>query len=153
MPISWQLLFPLLSKTSPVWEKRGRDTKHKGRRNKTHLRLMTKALMRMMRSTTLPTTDTSNTVELAPSPIMGAGTEEQGRGGRRREERQREEHWAEREQSQYHCSQSTSHTWKSWCMFCVCQSHWPPPFATHTHGSLCLSSSITLSCTMFVLFP
>lgn len=35
---------------------------------------MTKALMRMMRRTTLPTTDTSNTVELAPSPIMGAGT-------------------------------------------------------------------------------
>lgn len=41
---------------------------------------MTKALMRMMRRTTLPTTDTSNTVELAPSPIMGAGT---GGGGAR----------------------------------------------------------------------
>lgn len=39
---------------------------------------MTKALMRMIRRTTLPTTDTSNTVELAPSPIMGAGTEEKG---------------------------------------------------------------------------
>lgn len=35
---------------------------------------MTKVLMRMMRRTTLPTTDTSSTVELAPSPIMGAGT-------------------------------------------------------------------------------
>lgn len=45
---------------------------------------MTKALMRMRRRTTLPTTDTSNTVELAPSPMMGAGTaREGGRGGKR----------------------------------------------------------------------
>lgn len=59
---------------------------------------MTKALMRMMRRTTLPTTDTSNTVELAPSPMMGAGTEGKGRkdggraGGKKRE---REEGWME----------------------------------------------------------
>lgn len=54
---------------------------------------MTKALMRMMRRTTLPTTDTSNTVELAPSPIMGAGTEEKGWNDgekKRRERRERE---------------------------------------------------------------
>lgn len=39
-----------------------------------HLRLMTKAVTRMRRRTTLPTTDTISTVELAPSPMMGAGT-------------------------------------------------------------------------------
>lgn len=50
---------------------------------------MTKALIRMIRRTTLPTTDTNNTVELAPSPIMGAGTEEKGRtdGGKKRKGR------------------------------------------------------------------
>lgn len=54
----------------------------RGAGGEAHRRLMTKALMRMMRRTTLPTTDTSNTVELAPSPIMGAGTI-----GERREKR------------------------------------------------------------------
>lgn len=53
-----------------------------GAGSEAHRRLMTKALMRMMSRTTLPTTDTSNTVELAPSPIMGAGTI-----GERREKR------------------------------------------------------------------
>lgn len=48
---------------------------------------MTKALMRMIRRTTLPTTDTSSTVELAPSPIMGAGTEKKG-GWKGREEKE-----------------------------------------------------------------
>lgn len=42
---------------------------------------MTKALMRMMSRTTLPTTDTSSTVEFVPSPIMGAGTVDTGRRG------------------------------------------------------------------------
>lgn len=52
---------------------------------------MTKALMRMMRRTTLPTTETSNTVELAPSPIMGAGTGKMGeRSGELSEGRNKE---------------------------------------------------------------
>lgn len=87
-------------------------------RDEAHLRLMTKALMRMMRRTTLPTTDTSNTVELAPSPIMGAGTEEKGRKDGRTEKGERgeqgkekekgEDGWSEtKEQSQYHCAQSS----------------------------------------------
>lgn len=72
-----------LSKTSLICVPRKRDrqkaegTEFDGRAgvgSEAHRRLMTKALMRMMSRTTLPTTDTSNTVELAPSPIMGAGT-------------------------------------------------------------------------------
>lgn len=80
-----------LSKTSLICVPRKRDRQkaegtefdaRAGVGSKAHRRLMTKALMRMMSRTTLPTTDTSNTVELAPSPIMGAGTI-----GERREKR------------------------------------------------------------------
>lgn len=42
----------------------------------TYLLLMTKAAMRMTTKTMLPATDTNSTVGLAPSPIMGDGTEE-----------------------------------------------------------------------------
>lgn len=68
---------------------------------------MTKALMRMMRSTTLPTTDTSNTVELAPSPIIGAGTAAEGRG--RKEGRRGGTLVRNKEQSQ-----SCSAGWSQW---------------------------------------
>lgn len=39
-----------------------------------YLLLMTKAAMRMTTSTTLPETETSRTVELAPSPMIREGT-------------------------------------------------------------------------------
>lgn len=40
-----------------------------------YLRLMMKTPMKMSKRITLPITDTSSTVELAPSPMMGEGTE------------------------------------------------------------------------------
>lgn len=39
-----------------------------------YLLLMTKAAMRMTTRTTLPATETSSTVGLVPSPMMGEGT-------------------------------------------------------------------------------
>lgn len=84
--LSWQLSEEDVSSGREEAETASRRLK-KGR-DDADLRLMTKALMRMMRSTTLPTTDTSNTVELAPSPIIGAGTAiEEKEGGKRGEER------------------------------------------------------------------
>ena len=41
----------------------------------THLRLMMKTPMKMSSRITLPMTETSSTVELAPSPMIGEGTE------------------------------------------------------------------------------
>lgn len=40
-----------------------------------YLRLMMKTPMKMSNRITLPITDTNSTVELAPSPMMGEGTE------------------------------------------------------------------------------
>lgn len=63
-----------LTKTSLISEEKAERHESEGGQDNAYLRLMTKALMRMIRRTTLPTTDTSSTVELAPSPIIGAGT-------------------------------------------------------------------------------
>ena len=80
MPVTVQ------NKTSPCQRGEAKRQKAEGQRQTerdrlreevggaAHLRLMTKALMRMMSRTMLPTTDTSSTVELVPSPMMGAGT-------------------------------------------------------------------------------
>lgn len=40
-----------------------------------YLRLMMKTPIKMSKRITLPITETSSTVELAPSPMMGEGTE------------------------------------------------------------------------------
>lgn len=44
-----------------------------------YLRLMMKTPMKMSNRITLPITDTSSTVEFAPSPMMGEGTERKTR--------------------------------------------------------------------------
>lgn len=117
----------------PQLQRRRKRWQAEGKRDDAHLRLMTKALMRIIRRTTLPTTDTSNTVELAPSPIMGAGTlgkrELKGvEGGKEKISIKWEMLGRDKEKSQHHYAWPSCYASKSCCASSVCQSNWSPSY-------------------------